>query len=280
MLFLLVLAGTHGADVELRNKMSGLDSHILIRKRRDDDKLCRYQEIAQRVRRLPSVLAIAPYVWVDVNVQRMDADPGTGKAIPLRLKGVVPELETSVSDINEYLSSHDLQRALGHSNLEIPVVVGHAAAEALRAYAGDGITISKPGQFTVRQFPGTIVDTFDSGTRRDKEIGYTSVASANALIGEDNGCVNILEVRTTDPLKSAEVAQSIERDLGPDYRAVDWSVSYPSYRAVIVLLNKWIFILNLLLGFFASMFSAAAVLLVIYQRRRELAVLITLGMGP
>ena len=280
MLFLLVLAGTHGAEVEITNKLSGLDSHILVRMRRSEKMLCGYEKTEQQLRALHSVIAVAPYLWTDVNLQPANANPDQGPATHLVLKGVLPELESKVSDINSYISSHDLKRTLEQPAPEIPVVIGRRAAEGLGLRINDGIAITKPSEFGVRHFPGRLVGTFDSGTNRDKEVGYTTIGSAATIIGNDRTCVQIIEVRTTDPIRSAATAKTIERALGPDYRAVDWSENYPSYRAVIVLLQRWILILNLVLGFFAAMFSAGAVLLVVYQRRRELAILLTLGTAP
>ena len=274
LLLLLVLAGTNGADIELRNKISGLDSHVIVRRTQLYEVVCGYEDISGRLRALPSVVAVSPYVWSDIQFE------SEGRIIaPATIKGVLPQFETSATDINAYLASHNLVGALTASGPSMPVVLGSRLASRLGAKIGQSITIMKPG-FSTRFFPGFVAATFDSGTQHDSELAYTTLEAAQNIRGVEPGCVNALAVRTADPMTSAPVAAKIAGVLGREFHAADWSTLYPQFRDMIVLLRRWILLLNMVLLFFSVMFSAGAVLLVIYQRRRELALLLTMGMKP
>jgi lipoprotein-releasing system permease protein len=269
---LLVLAGTNGAKIELRNKISGLDSHVLVRRARSDETICDVDAVSRRISALPGVSAVAPYVWVDVQLET-----APGAVAPSRIKGIVPALEGRATDINEYISLHDVTKMLPDGGPELPILIGTKVASRLGVRPGQSITILKPGM-TTRFYPGTVTGVFASGTRRDSEIAYTTLSGGQSIRGLDTACVNAIAVRTEDPMTSQTVARQISKRLGAEFYAADWSTLYPQFRDMIGLLERWILVLNSVLLAFSVMFSAGAVLLVIYQRRRELALLLTMGM--
>jgi len=269
---LLVLAGTNGANIELRNKISGLDSHVLVRRSNSYETVCDVEDVSRRINALPGVTAVAPYVWADVQLQT-----ASGFVAPARIKGIVPAQEGRATDINEYVSSHDVSKVLPAGGPELPIVLGKKLASRLGLRPGQSITIMKPGMST-RFYPGTVTGIFASGTLHDSELAYTTLGGGQNIRGLTATCVNAIAVRTADPMTSFRVAHLISKELGSEFYAADWSTLYPQFRDMIGLLERWILVLNLVLLCFSVMFSAGAVLLVIYQRRRELALLLTMGM--
>lgn len=277
ILLLLALAGTTGAEEKLRAKISGLDSHIAIRRTVPYEPLCDYGKVMRQLTALPTVLAVSPYVLSDVQIQSEN-----GLVAPVKLKGVVPESETRTTDINDYLlskMSQSFEKALNQSGPDFPVVIGSRIAKRLGLALGQQITIIKPG-LTSRPYPGVITGIFESGTFHDSEIAYTTLTAGQTVGGGRPDCVFAVAVRTDDPMTSSQVARKIGALMGTGFHAADWSTLNPEFRAMISLLQRWILVLNLVLIAYSAMFSAGAVLLVIYQKRRELAVLLVMGMTP
>ncbi len=276
VLLLLASAGTNGVDAELRERIAGLDSHILLSLKQREELICDYDDLERRIASRIAVLGIAPYLWIDVHL-RTDS----GQSFPALLKGVIPQKERLATDIDRYLGSGDLSQALVENPQQaIPLVVGRVTADALGVHAGDTLVVSKPGLSSVRNLTAVVTDVFQSGTPHDAEVVYTTLGKAQETYGDDNNCVHAVAVRTADPLTSAAVANSIQELVGDRFEVADWSVRYPNYKAGLQLLKTWILVLNYTIFVFAVMFSVGVVLLVLTQKRRELALLLTLGMHP
>lgn len=276
LLLVLVSAGTNGVDHELGEKIAGLDSHILLSMHQRDELICEYDELEQKISGGVSLVrGIAPYLWVDIQLRS-----NAGALLPVLLKGVIPNREQLATDVDRYLSTNNLQGALSVPRQEVPLVIGRTIAESLGVHVGETIVLLKPGLATVRSFPAFVADVFETGTPHDSEVAYTTLQQAQSIYGTHNNCVHAIAVRTNDPLTSASAASSLQRLLGDRFDVADWSIRYPNYKAGLQLLKAWILGLNYVIFAFAVMFSSGVVLLVLSQKRREIALLLSLGMHP
>jgi len=274
MMLLLAFAGSNGASTELRSIIAGLDSHILVF-RGKSELMCGYVELISTIENVPSVVRVAPYLWLDAQLQ-----VGDQASEPITLKGIVAEREIQTTSITPYLKSGNLPQALSSVDTDIPLVIGKTIADELGISTGTSVTIVKPG-LSPRALPGKIVDIFETGVpARDSALAYTTLAAARKLHGMEQDCINGMAVKSRDPLTSHTTARAMSTALGNSYSAKDWSETYPNYRAGIDLLKRCIDMLNVMLFAMATAFSTGAVLLVLQQKRREIAMLLTLGMTP
>jgi lipoprotein-releasing system permease protein len=238
---LLVLAGTHGTDTEIKSKIAGLDSHILLRMSQRDRLICPYPDLTARLGATPAVVAVAPFLWTDALIASDKSD-----SLPITLKGVDAASEARATDVNRYVRDANMRDIFARpsDSQEIPLIIGSALANSLRLSRGDKVSITKPGPMSSRRFSAEILALFDSGTRHDNEIAYTTLAWAQRLQGAEPECVNAIAVRTPDPFTSSGVATAMQLALGGDYEVEDWSSRAPNYKALIDLLRFWLLLLT------------------------------------
>lgn len=276
LLVLLALAGSRGAEADIKTKIAGLDSHILFLRSEPSEWICEPNTLLARVAAFPSVTVIAPYVWADV---LLASSPEQSAAV--MLKGVLPEREAAATEINRYLSDGTIEALAAPQPGYLPLIVGDDLAAELGVGPGDTLTLTHPTGRSMDPVPrAEILATFNTTTRHDRELAYTTLAWVDRLNGRPAGCFRGIAVRTENPLTSHYAAAGLSKMLGDDYTVTDWSEQARTFKSVIDLLLSWILIVDLGILLLAAMFSLSVVLLVMHDRRRDLAVLIAMGMPP
>lgn len=274
---LLGLAATYGADVAIRTKLAGLGSHVTVRMVERGQFICPYSQFVARVGGTPGVAAVAPFLWTDTLIAASGPDP-----LPATLKGVDVVAEAAATDVNRYIRDGSIAdlRTTSKDDEEVPLIIGATLAKSLAVSRGEKVSVIKPGLLSSLRFPAVIQGTFDTGTWNDNDVGYTTLEWAQRLQGVAVDCSNAIAVKTNDPFTSSGVATAIKAAFGDDFEVEDWSSRAPNHKALIDLLRFVLLFLTQIIFLLALLFSWSIILVVIHEKRRDFAVLMTMGMTP
>jgi lipoprotein-releasing system permease protein len=271
MALIVVLAVMSGFEDELRSKILGTTSHILVMDvgGRGIENPTRALEV---IRKHPEVRSAAPFVLQQVMLSHGDAATG------VVLRGIDPEAER-----------RELQQRVKQGQLadlaapDATIALGRELARTLGAFVGDTvIAISPRGAVTAvgtipKMRPLRVVAIFEIGLYEyDAALAYTSIATAQqfAEMGER---VSGVEVRLTDVYQARRVSREIGSTLGMPYWTRDWTEMNRNLFAAIQLEKTAMFVILTLIIFVAAFAIISHLILMVAEKRREIGVLRALG---
>ncbi len=284
----IVLAVMTGFEEDLRDRILGFNPHIVISSLQGF--VDGYAEVVDAVSQVPDVVAVAPFVYGQVMVSA-----GQGVAGSL-VRGVDPSLASAVVDIGAHLSFGDVDQLGQQQELTFQteetvqtvqlsgVLVGHELARQLGVFVGDPINIISPLSTTpsplgvvpkVKRF--VIVGVFDAGMfEYDSALIYMSLADARQFFTL-GGQVTGVEVKIRDVYQAQTVARELERVLGFPYTARDWTEVNSNIFAALKLEKVVYFIVLLLIVLVAAFNIIATLIMVVMEKRKDIAVLKSMG---
>jgi lipoprotein-releasing system permease protein len=272
---IVVLSVMNGFEQELRARLLNLTSHAVVTA--PGGRLRDWQPLLERIEATPGVAGAAPYV----EVQAMLAHEGMLKGTLLR--GIDPALEASVSRVEQHLVAGSLSQLVPGSD---QLVMGRLLAARLRVGVGDSLTLLVPtGSDTgtrlvprLRRF--TVAGLFDVGMEeQDGVLALAHLEDAAAARGRP-GEVSGLRVEMDDIFAAPRLARAIAAELGPGYEARDWTTENASYfRAVRIEKTMMTIILSLVVAV-AAFNIVATLVMVVTDKRAEIAILRTMGLSP
>ena len=271
MALIVVLAVMTGFEDELRSKILGTTSHILVMdvSGRGIENPERALEVA---RGRPEVRSATPFVLQQVMLSHGDA--GTGVV----LRGIDPEAE------RRELQQRVKQGSLADlSRPEPTVALGRELARTLGAFVGDTVTaISPRGAVTAvgtipKMRPMRVVAIFELGLYEyDSALAYTSIANAQQF-AELGGRVSGIEVRLHDVYQARRVSRELGKQLGLPYWTRDWTEMNRNLFSAIQLEKTAMFVILTLIICVAAFAIISHLILMVAEKRREIGVLRALG---
>jgi lipoprotein-releasing system permease protein len=271
MALIVVLAVMSGFEDELRSKILGTTSHILVM-----DVSGRGIENPERalevIRAKPEVSSAAPFVLQQVMLSHGEAATG------VVLRGIDPEAERR--DLQRRVTQGDLADLAGP---DATVALGRELARTLGAFVGDTVTaISPRGAVTAvgtipKMRPLRVVAIFEIGLYEyDSALAYTSIATAQQF-ADMGGRVSGIEVRLGDVYQARRVSKEIGAALGMPFWTRDWTEMNRNLFSAIQLEKTAMFVILTLIIFVAAFAIISHLILMVAEKRREIGVLRALG---
>jgi len=272
---IVVLSVMNGFEQELRGRLLNLSAHGVVTA--PDGGLKDWRQPLERIRATPGVTGVAPFV----EVQAMLSSDGRLKGTLLR--GIDPELEGSVSEIRRHLLAGSLDALQPGRDA---LLLGRLLAARLQVGLGDTVSLLVPtsGAGGTRLVPRmrrfTVVGLFEIGMEeQDGALALTNLEDAAAARGRP-GEVSGLRLRYADLFAAPAVTRELAAALGPGYQARDWTAENASYfRAVRIEKTMMTLILSLVIAV-AAFNIVATLVMVVGDKRAEIAILRTMGMPP
>lgn len=284
----IVLAVMTGFEEDLRDRILGFNPHVVISSLQGF--VDGYAEVVDTVSQVPEVVAVAPFVYGQVMVSAGQSVSGS------LVRGVDPSLASAVVDIEAHLSFGEVDQLGQKQELTFQteetvqtvqlsgVLVGHELARQLGVFVGDPINIISPLSTTpgplgvvprVKRF--MIVGVFDAGMfEYDSALIYMSLADAQQFftLGEQ---VTGVEVKIRDVYQAQTVARELEGVLGFPYTTRDWTEVNSNIFAALKLEKVVYFIVLLLIVLVAAFNIIATLIMVVMEKRKDIAVLKSMG---
>ncbi len=272
---IVVLSVMNGFEGELRDRLLALSAHARVVARGAADRVDD-MALARRLRTLPGVVGVAPYMDLQALVVHRP------EMLPLTLRGIDAAAEHQVTDIESLMvAGHYAALTAGSQAL----IMGAALAEQLGVGVGDQVTIlvpvasaNAPPEPRLRMF--TLVGTFEAGIQdHDSTLALAALADVQAFAPQAEG-VSGLRLRFADALKVPEYMPAVRRAVGSGALVRDWTQDHASYFRAIRIEKTMMALILLLIVAVAAFNIVAMLVMVVTDKRTDIAILRTLGAAP
>lgn len=270
-----VLSVMNGFEQELRERILGMASHATISAYRG--QLQDWRHVADQARINPEIEAVAPYIEGE-GMLRIGQDlSGT------LLRGILPEQEIAVSDIDDHIKSGSLESLVpGAYN----IVLGWELAQTLGVAPGDKIDLMIPVASITpagvlprfRRF--TVSGVFRVGMYEfDRGLVLIHLADAQALYRMEDGVTGV-RLKLDDMFRAPFVARDVAETLDGVYYVNDWTRSHANFFRAVATEKIVMFIILSLIVAVAAFNIVSTLVMVVQDKQADIAILRTLGARP
>jgi lipoprotein-releasing system permease protein len=268
---LLVTSVINGFERELKERVLGIMPHVAVRGR---EPVAEPERVAAILRTGPGVTGVAAFVQGAALLVANERSAG------VMLTGMEPSEYAAVSDLANYLSAGSVDGLRGGA---FGVVVGAGVAQQLEITVGDSVFAVMPEAnvtlvgIVPRRKRLEVLGIIDTGSELDARAAYLHIDDAARLF-RLGGRVEGLHVRIDDVFAADEVARWAQHRLGRDqYFTTTWKRAHGNlYRAIGFVRATMFLLVSLLVGV-AAFNLVSALIMVVNQRRADIAVLRTMG---
>jgi lipoprotein-releasing system permease protein len=272
---IVVLSVMNGLKGELRERLLALSAHARIVDSQpaaiaDDSAL------AVRLRKLPGVAGVAPYM--DLQALAMHGSD----MLPLTLRGIDEQHESAVTNVAPLLVAGSM-RDLAPGGRRL--IMGDALAEQLGVTIGDAVTLlvpiasaDAPPEPRLRVY--TVAGMFSAGIQdHDATLALAALEDVRAFAPAAVGATG-LRLRFTDALAAPAYMPAVRAAAGPGYLVRDWTQDNASYFRAIRIEKTMVALILLLIVGVAAFNIVAMLVMVVNDKRTDIAILRTLGAAP
>jgi len=282
-----VLAVMSGFEDVLKHKIVGTNAHVVVLQL-DSHRLTDYEQVLERVRDAPHVVAVAPFVYSQVMLSSRT------NAMGVVIRGIEPTREQLVTDLIKNIRDGGLERLseevsqASRAEEEVPtrppgLVIGRELAKNLNTFLGDEITVVSPiGTITpagmmpkYRRFE--VVAIFDSGMfEYDTSLAFISLPMAQRFFNLGDA-VTGLQVKVDDVDRAPQVAQALRHELGFPYWTRDWTEMNRNLFAALRVEKVTMFVILALIVLVAAFNIVSTLIMMVMEKRRDIAILKAMG---
>jgi len=281
---IIVLAVMNGFETDLRNKILGINSHVVLMQYTGAMK--DYQKVASEVEQVEAVVASTPFIFS----QAMLRNEGRTSGVILRGMSV----DTAFKVINlgkmhegniEYLS--EKQRStieLGKDKSALPgIVIGKELAKNMGLLLFDPVNIispmgiSTPMGMVPKMKRFIVVGIFDSGFYEyDSTLAYVSLRDCQDFLNLGERVTGI-EIKVNDIYKANIIAKSIEKKLGFPFWARNWMEMNKNLFSALKLEKRVMFIILSLIVLVAAFNIISTLIMIVMEKNKDIAILKSMG---
>src|SRR3954470_1450254 len=281
---IIVISVMSGFDKQLRDKILGFNAHLNIER---ESAIVDYPALIRIIRANPKVVAASPTVVGQAMVQNQPEAGGAETAAAPLIRGIDPRYETNVSMLATSIVAgrFDLE---GHTAL-----LGTELAQRLGVHVGDHIGIYSPTnlQKMARDLRSgknkesemqlaadyTVSGIFDVGFYDyHANVLITSLENTQDLFVKGDTIDRIL-VTLKDPMQAKEVADQLQRVLGPAYGIGLWTKDSTGLLDALVVEKNVMFYLLFFIMIVAAFGIMNSLITFVVQKTREIGMLKALG---
>ncbi|MBR9867206.1 MAG: lipoprotein-releasing ABC transporter permease subunit [Oceanospirillales bacterium] len=271
---IVVLSVMNGFDRELKERILGMVPHGTI-----SDygmPLENWQAVAEKVNQQPGVIGTAPYI----QAQGMLTNRGVVRGV--LINGIEPELEQKISILDDHIKAGSLDALQSKS---YGIVLGSLLARSMGVALGDKVTLVLPeasisvAGIIPRLKRFTVVGVFEVGAELDANLAYIHIDDAARIKRMASG-VDGIRLEFDNLFQAPTRIRQIIADLGEFYRASDWTRTHGNLFQAIQLEKKMIGLLLFLIVFVAAFNIVSTLVMVVTDKKGDIAILRTLGATP
>jgi lipoprotein-releasing system permease protein len=286
----VVLAVMSGFEEDLRDRLLAFNPQIAVTSIETDADLT---ALAHMLTTLPGVVGVAPFVSSQVMAVSTTAEGtpayvsgGTLRAMVARDNPVLKELQSTLTKgtlavldqtYPASVKDHGQRRVV-----RLPgAILGDALAEELGLRLGEPLIVISPaslGASTPRLRRFAVAGLFHSGMYEfDSSLIFAALGQGQALLADDPQIERGLELRIGNLFEAPRIARMIAQRAGPAFRISDWTQNNAPLFAALKLEKFTYFLVLLLIVLVAAFNIIATLVMVVMERRKEIAILRAMG---
>ena len=280
MALILVLGVMTGFTDDLREKILGTNSHIVISK--FGANLSDYRQVAEKIRGCPGVVASTPFILFQgmlssgsnvSGVVLRGIDVATAPAV-IRIQEIL--VEGRLDQLEKEQASSDGSKLQG-------IIIGRELSKMLGVGLGEPITVISPAGLITpsglmpRWKKFFIVGIFESGMYEyDTTLAYLSMKNAQSFLKMADDATGV-EVKVTDIYQARSFAEAIRKKLGDTYLVRDWMEMHRNLYSALKLEKSAMFIILILIILVAAFNIIGTLIMVVHDKNRDIAILKSMG---
>ena len=271
-----VVSIMNGFGNELRGRILDVTPHITITGQ--GGWLPDWTQLQANLDARADIKGYAPFIYAQ------GLTTNNGRVNGSLIRGVLPEYEANVSVVPSNMYEGDLSSLQPGS---YNVILGEGLAYKLNANLGDKITLISPqGQSTpaglmprLRRF--TVTGTFGGVGPDDYDgaLAFVHMQDAAKLF-KTRGQVSGIRLAMEEPYQARQSAAEIAVDLDYRYIVDNWTRQHKSFFRALEVERRVTFIVLFLVVAVAAFNIVSTLVMVVTDKRADIAILRTLGMAP
>ncbi|WP_319409308.1 lipoprotein-releasing ABC transporter permease subunit [uncultured Desulfosarcina sp.] len=278
MALIVVIAVMTGFESELQNRILGIESHVLVM--RYGESVADIESTVAKIESIDGVLSATPFIYTQVMLRSPHGVTGA----------VLKALDPSRPGPPIYVGKDiPLTDALSDAAPDAPagkgpgLVIGRVTAERLKVAVGDPVYLISPlgkggaaNQMpTVERF--SVAGIFETGMNEyDGAMSFVRLDVAQRML-QMPGQASGLEVRIADIYQAKQIAEAIVARIGFPFWARDWMQMNRNLFSMLRLQKTVMFIILTLIVLVAAFNIASALIMMVMEKTRDIAILKTIG---
>ncbi len=282
MALIVVLAVMNGFQEDLRNRILGVTSHVVVGSY--GGTIAKYPELMPLIQKTQGVVAVTPFIYTQV---MLSSGKGASGAV---LRGIDPQTAAGVLNLQNNMTRGNVDDLAGPRSVPSGegtnhpgIILGEQLAANLGVHQDDWLTIISPvGRLTpMGQAPKSklfrVVGIFRSGMHEfDTTIAYVDLATAQQFLGIGDS-VTGLEVKVKDVYEARNIAETLRSQLGYPYYVRDWMQMNHSLFSALKLEKVVMFIILTLIVLVAAFNIVSSLIMLVMEKTKDIAILISMG---
>jgi lipoprotein-releasing system permease protein len=284
---IVILSVMNGFEDELRDRLLSLSAHARVVRASPDEApssagtpsgdaaTVDWLAAEKAIRAVPGVRAAAPYAEIQALAVH------TPDMLPVILRGIDPSEESADQDIARAVTQGRLADLVPGTDR---VIVGEIIAQQLALSIGDTLTFLIPTVAangapapTLREF--TVAGIFAVGLQdHDGTLVFSNLEDVRGLAAESGG--EGLRVWFDSALNAPALGAKVRAVLPAGFQIFDWTQDHASYFRAIRIEKTMMALILLLIVAVAAFNIVAMLVMVVTDKRTDIAILRTFGMSP
>jgi lipoprotein-releasing system permease protein len=272
---IVVLSVMNGFEEVLRTRILSLTAHATITGL--EGRIRNWRPDLEQLQRFPGVVGAAPYIEEQGMLIHGDRSSG------VMVRGVLPDGERRVVDLSPHLLSG---RMSDLKSGQYRVILGSALAEELGVKVGDRVVLLvalgdvTPVGVIPRMRAFEVAGILAIGMYEyDRRIAIVDMQDAARLLrmGDD---VTGIRLKLADLYAAPRVVHAAAVSIGGDVEVQDWTSEHANFFRSISITKRILFFILSLMVAVAAFNIVSTMVMVVKDKRRDIAILRTFGSSP
>jgi len=276
LVLITVLSVMNGFDYQIRNKIFGMARQVTVSQL--NYRVENWPALAKKIKTDSGVVDVAPFV----SGQGLLSHEGMTQ--PAMITGIAPKQEEKVSNMPSKIVAGSFNSLTAK---KYGIILGDGLASDLDLKVGDKVTLLIPkvnvtpmGVAPIfKRF--TVVGLFHvgGGFGFDKGSAFINLKDAQVLFNLKSQ-VNGIRVKVNNLYAAPGVAASLSKLLPSNYTITDWTQEYGAFFRAVSMEKTMMFVILLFIIAIAAFNLVSTLVMVVADKRAEIAILRTFGATP
>jgi lipoprotein-releasing system permease protein len=272
---IVVLSVMNGFEEVLRTRILSLTAHATISGLQGT--IPHWRQDLEKLEHFPGIVGAAPYI--EEQGMLIHGDKSSG----VLLRGISPDAERRVVDLGPHLQSGRMADLVPG---RYRVILGSALAEELGAKVGDRVVLLvamgdvTPVGVIPRMRAFEVAGILSIGMYEyDRRIAILAMQDAAKLLrmGDD---VTGIRLELADLYAAPRISRAAAISLGGDLQVQDWTNEHANFFRSITITKRILFFILSLMVAVAAFNIVSTLVMVVKDKRRDIAILRTFGSSP
>ena len=279
MALIIALSVNNGFHNTLQRNLLGAMAHINVRaKQNEDSGIKNWQQLVERIRKVPHVTAVSPVLYAPVLVSGPMQQKGA------QLKGVDVKAELAISETLRHLKHGSAERLMDQADAGRPgIILGSKLAEETGMLLNSIVTVtSTQGTLTPigvrpKNTDFRVVGIFDTGFYEIDDLwAFTTLRAAQETNSVPDQ-VNSIEINVDDLNRAQVIAHDIEKAVGNQYGTTTWMEQNRQLNAALHMERLVTIITIGLIELVAALNILITLVMMVMEKYRDIGVLMSMG---